>query len=259
MSFGTAFGAFAESFAGARQARKDRAERSANLDLQNRYLDILEKNPGMLGMGSMPVPDAGTGAVPDAGGTGGAATGGGVRFNPDGSIARGTGGGGGSAAGGSFAELLRRTEGAGDYDTLFGHSQRSGGRFAGVRPSQMTLDQLYSFTDPKGEYGQFVASRNNGVVGTPLGAGQIVGSTLRRTAQQLGLPGDTVFSPEVQNRMIDHLAANRLRSAKTPEARRAALRAEWHGFKSVSDAELDAAISHYQQRGTAMGARPPAY
>lgn len=257
MSFGTAFGAFAESFAGARQAKTDRAERKANVDLQNRYLDIMEKNPGMMSMGSapssMPVPGAGGGAVSAAGGTGGTATGGGVRFNPDGSISRGASGGG------SFAELLRRTEGAGDYDTLFGHSQRGGGRFAGVRPSQMTLDQLYSFTDPKGEYGQFVASRNNGVVGTPLGAGQIVGSTLRRTAQQLGLPGDTVFSPEVQNRMIDHLAANRLRSAKTPEARRAALRAEWHGFKSVSDAELDAAISHYQQRGTAMGARPPAY
>jgi hypothetical protein len=142
--------------------------------------------------------------------------------------------------------LIRATEGAGDYSTLFGHAQREGGRFAGVDVSTMTLDQLAEFTNPSGEYGQWVKSVNpRREVATPLGYYQIVGSTLRGAAGELGLPGNTVFDGNTQTRLFHHLAGRRLAGARTPEARRAALRSEWHGFRNVPDAILDTAIANY--------------
>ena len=163
----------------------------------------------------------------------------------------GGGGGMGGATPGTLHELLDRTEGAADYDTLFGHAQREGGRFAGVRPTQMTLGELYQFTDPSGEYGQWVKSTNpEGVVATPLGRGQIVGTTLRATAKAMGLPDDTVFNQATQDAMIAHLANARLeRGGGDRTAQMRELRAEWAGFKHVPDNELLAAIENWEARG----------
>ena len=56
-----------------------------------------------------------------------------------------------------FLKYIRLGENpTGSYDTLFNNSQVQGKPFEGTNVSQMTLDQLYQFSDPKGPYGQYV-------------------------------------------------------------------------------------------------------
>lgn len=146
--------------------------------------------------------------------------------------------------------LLDRYEGGGRYDTLFGHSQRPGGRFAGVDITQMTLDQLRDFSRVGGEYGNWVRDELGRAgarprIATPMGRGQIVGTTMRNVQNALGLPGSTLFDENTQLQMIDYLARRRLEGVSDPAARRAALRAEWEGFGAVPDAQLDAVIADY--------------
>jgi len=152
--------------------------------------------------------------------------------------------------------LIDAHEGGGNYDTLFGHSQQDGGPFSGVSVSNMTLQEIYEFSDPSGRYGQWVGRNNpaGATVATPMGRYQIVGSTLRQAAREMGLPPDTVFSPEVQDQIAAHLAEKRLQSASTMEGKRAALRNEWAGFRNVSDADLDAAIRQYEGGENAFAA-----
>lgn len=244
MSFGSSFGAFVEGFDASRQAKKADAEREKTNAMNDRLLAVMEKQSASADS-TMPM----LGAIRDL----------------TSAIAMGRGGDGGGASGfgrassssassgdNSLTGLLARYEGAGDYDTLFGHAQNEGGQFAGTRVSQMTLDQLDAFDK---DYGAWVASKNKGVVATPAGFGQIVGTTRRSAAKAMGLSGDTVFSPEVQQAMVDHLAWNRIKDVNDPAARRAALRSEWVGFSKAPDADLDAAISSIiAKRQPAMGA-----
>lgn len=151
----------------------------------------------------------------------------------------------------TFLRLIDATEGAGNYDTLFGHSQRSG-PFVGMQVSQMRLGDLAKFSDPSGEYGRWVAQQTNGPIATPMGRYQIVGKTLRGAAQELGLGDDVLFNQHTQDQIAGHLATRRLAGAQTQDQKRAALRAEWHGLRNVSDAEVDAAIAEIE--GGGMGA-----
>jgi hypothetical protein len=101
----------------------------------------------------------------------------------------------------SLAELKRMVfpgESGGDYDALFGFSNRQGGAFAGVRPTQMTINEVIAFTDPSGPYGQWVKGQI-GRVATPVGGFQVVGSTLRDTVKRMGLTGNEMFTPAVQD------------------------------------------------------------
>ncbi|WP_126975567.1 hypothetical protein [Frigidibacter oleivorans] len=171
-----------------------------------------------------------------------------------GSTGTGTAASGGGASGdGTLFGLIDATEGAGNYDTLYGHSQ-NGGAFDGVKVSQMTLGELYDFASPSGAYGQWVKG-NVGHVATPMGRHQIVGTTLRSAATEMGLSPDTRFDADTQNAMADHLASRRLAGAGSPAAKRAALRAEWQGFRHVSDAALDKAIAAFEAKG-GMPTRP---
>lgn len=151
-------------------------------------------------------------------------------------------------------QLIDEHEGAGNVDTLFGHSQRDGGRFAGVRPSQMTVAEVLAFQDPSGDYGQWVKRRLGEMgheprVATPAGRYQIVGTTLRNATNQLGIDPSTPFDAATQRQIAGHLASRRLAGLSDPAAKRAAMRAEWEGFKHVSNADLDAAIAHYEATG----------
>jgi len=140
----------------------------------------------------------------------------------------------------AFSAHIDRTEsggGADQYDTLFGHRNRQNG----VRVSEMTIGQAGQFASPSGEYGQSVNSEI-GRVATPMGKFQIVGSTLRGLQKDLALPDDVPFSPAVQEQLGLYLAQQRVLGPRTREAQRAGLRAEWEGFKNVSDAELDVMI-----------------
>jgi hypothetical protein len=96
-------------------------------------------------------------------------------------------------------QILDRTEGGGDYSTLFGHSQKTGGRFSNVRVDTMTIGELKTFASPSGEYGQWVkenvgentyAGRNN-LPSTPMGRYQFIGGTMAEVAKQMGLPDNT--------------------------------------------------------------------
>jgi len=224
---GLAFGAFAESLAGGMKDKRERQALADDAARQDRYLSAIEKQyGGSAPMGAMPQQPGGMGAAPA---------------------------GAGMAGDGSLFSLIDQKEGGGNYDTLFGHSQ-NGGRFDGVKVSDMTIAQLSDFSDPNGEYGQWVksslaASGQDPRVATPMGRHQIVGTTLRAAAKQMGLSPDNKFTPQTQDAIANHLARGRLSASKTPAAKRAAMRAEWEGFKNVSDAALDAAIANFEANG----------
>lgn len=88
-------------------------------------------------------------------------------------------------------------ESGGDYNALFGYQNRKGGKFSNVKLTEMTVDQAIAFADPSGPYGQWVKTQV-GRVATPMGAYQIVGTTLRAMKRELGLRGDEVMTPEFQ-------------------------------------------------------------
>lgn len=222
-------GAFAEGFAGSFAARKEREERAKDREADEHRLYGMGAVPASYGPAPASSENAGGyGAVPP---------------------------GGGGQSGGDIFGLIDRHEGGGRYDTLFGHSQGAGGAFAGVDVSKMTLAQLYDFSAPSGAYGQWVKGKV-GRVATPMGRHQIVGSTLRRAASAMGLSPDTVFTGGVQDSMASYLARERLAGVGNPAAKRAALRAEWEGFKNVSDGDLDTAIAQFEQNGGQIRQRP---
>lgn len=91
-------------------------------------------------------------------------------------------------------------ESGGDYNALFGFQNRKGGKFSRVKLTEMTVDQAIAFSDPKGEYGQWVKGKI-GRVATPMGAYQIVGTTLRAAKHALGLRGNEVMTPDLQEEL----------------------------------------------------------
>ncbi len=91
-------------------------------------------------------------------------------------------------------------ESGGDYNALFGYSNRPGGAFAGTNLTDMTVDQALAFSDPSGPYGQHVKGQI-GRVATPMGAYQVVGTTLRTAKQGLGLTGSERMTPELQDQI----------------------------------------------------------
>lgn len=91
-------------------------------------------------------------------------------------------------------------ESGGDYDALFGYSNRPGRQFEGTRLTDMTVDQALNFANPSGAYGQWVKGQV-GRVATPMGAYQVVGTTLRDAKRGLGLRGDEKMTPDLQDRI----------------------------------------------------------
>ena len=89
-------------------------------------------------------------------------------------------------------------ESGGDYGALFGYQNRPGGKFANIDLTKMTIDEALDFANPSGNYGQFVKGQV-GRVATPMGAYQVVGSTLRDAKKGLGFSGQETMSPEVQD------------------------------------------------------------
>lgn len=90
-------------------------------------------------------------------------------------------------------------ESGGDYDAIFGYANRDpNSPFYGVRPSAMTVGQVVDFTQPSGAYGQSVKGQI-GRVATPIGAYQVVGTTLRAAVDALGLDPNTPFDKNTQD------------------------------------------------------------
>lgn len=155
----------------------------------------------------------------------------------------------------SFIAAVDRTEGGGDYDTLFGHSQRDGRAFAGKRVSEMPISEALAFADPRGEYAQNVKGQI-GRVATPMGRHQIVGTTLRNSVQEMGLDPSTPFNKDTQDAIAAHLARKRIAGADTMDGKVAGLRSEWEGFKNVPYSQMVQIVTDLENGGT--GATPAA-
>lgn len=154
---------------------------------------------------------------------------------------------------GGFLPFVDRTEGGGRYDTLFAHAQRTDTPLRGVDITGKTIDELRQFSGPQGPYGQW-SRQKLGYRATPMGRFQFVGTTMAEVADRMGLSGDTLFTPEVQNAMFENEVSRVLSSARSRPAQRQALRGVWEGFKNASDAELDRAIEQFQTGAPVEGA-----
>jgi len=151
----------------------------------------------------------------------------------------------------SFEDAIDATEGGGDYNTLFGFSEKEGRAFEGVNVSEMTIGELKKFANPSGEYGQWVKQElaNSGQkarVATPMGRYQFVGSTLFPLAKELGLDDNTVFDKTTQDQLFNHYLGKTMSSAETMDGKLKALRGAWEGFKHLPDATLSALVEKYE-------------
>ncbi len=128
-------------------------------------------------------------------------------------------------------------ESGGDYGALFGYQNRPNGRFSGVDLTKMTVDQALDFANPSGPYGQYVKGQV-GRVATPMGAYQIVGTTLRAAKEGLGLRGDEVLTPAMQDKLGQWIYKTQGTGA-------------WEGYKPMTDAQAIAA-----ETMTTLGQKP---
>ena len=95
-------------------------------------------------------------------------------------------------------------ESGGDYNALFNYQNRPNGIFADVRVTDMSIADVLRFTDPSGEYGQYVAATRPDPemgVATPVGAYQVVGSTLRDAVKALNLDPNQKFDKTTQDKV----------------------------------------------------------
>ena len=95
-------------------------------------------------------------------------------------------------------------ESGGDYNALFGYQNRPGGIFSDVKVSEMSIADILDFTNPSGAYGQFVANTRPDPemgVATPVGAYQVVGTTLRDAVKALGIDPSQKFNKATQDRI----------------------------------------------------------
>lgn len=91
-------------------------------------------------------------------------------------------------------------ESGGDYDALFGFSNRPGGRFSNIKLTDMTVDQAIQFAKPGGEYANYVKGIK-GYVATPMGGYQIVGDTLKDAKGWAKLTGAEKMSADIQDKL----------------------------------------------------------
>ena len=95
-------------------------------------------------------------------------------------------------------------ESGGDYDALFGYQNRPDGIFSGIKVSEMPIADVIKFTSPSGAYGQYVKGQV-GRVATPVGAYQVVGSTLRNAVEALGLDPSQKFDKATQDKIGQYI------------------------------------------------------
>ena len=112
----------------------------------------------------------------------------------------------------TYKPTVLKQESGGDYNALYNFAQKPGRIFAGVQPTQMTINDLLKFANPSGAYGQYVKETRPDKqfgVATPLGAYGVVGSTLRDAVKGLGLTGNELFDQATQDKVAEWLYNNR--------------------------------------------------
>jgi hypothetical protein len=95
-------------------------------------------------------------------------------------------------------------ESGGDYDALFGYHNRPDGAFSNVKVSQMPVGDVIDFTDPSGTYGRWVKGQL-GYTATPVGAYQVVGTTLRDAVKALGIDPNQKFDKATQDKIGQYI------------------------------------------------------
>lgn len=120
-------------------------------------------------------------------------------------------------------------ESGGDYNTLYGHVEKNG-PFAGTNLSDMTVDQALAFNAPTGPYGQYV--RSKGISAAPLGAYQIIHSTLKGVKSGMGLSGNERMTPDLQEKMGQYIYSKQGTGA-------------WAGYRGPGDPSAYAPPSPY--------------
>ena len=101
-------------------------------------------------------------------------------------------------------QAIFKGESDGDYDALYGNSHRAGGKFAGVKLTNMTVNEALEFSKAGGDYAEWSKSQKGvkpGTYATPMGAYQVVGTTLKKAVKALGLKGDEKMTPELQDKI----------------------------------------------------------
>lgn len=101
------------------------------------------------------------------------------------------------------AKIIPRESGN-DPNALLGFANREGGAFAGTKLTDMTVDQAIEFSRPGSPYANY-SKEKLGYIATPMGTFQIVGSTLNSAKAEMGLTGNEVMTPELQERIAKHL------------------------------------------------------
>ena len=143
-------------------------------------------------------------------------------------------GAGGAAVHDTLKDLIALhevgTTGAGGYDTAYGHAER-GGRFAPPKPiSQMTIAEVLAY--------QRKMKPLAGSPAFPVGRAQWTESTLRGLTR--GMDPNTVFSPDVQEKLFDRSIAGRMGQGV------GGFRSEWDSLRGVGSAEIQNAISGHR-------------
>ena len=92
------------------------------------------------------------------------------------------------------------TESSGDYNALYNYANREGSPFAGFKLTGMTVDEALEFANPSGPYAQYVKGQV-GRVATPMGAYQVVGSTIADAKKGLGLTGSEMMTEDLQDKI----------------------------------------------------------
>lgn len=95
-------------------------------------------------------------------------------------------------------------ESGGDYNALYGYQNRPGGSFANTRLTDMSVGDVIDFTNPRGDYAAYVRGQV-GRTATPVGAYQVVGTTLRGAVDAMGIDPSTPFNQATQDRIGEYI------------------------------------------------------
>jgi len=107
--------------------------------------------------------------------------------------------------------LAEGTSDAGGYDRLLGYQEDN----FNVKPTEMTVQEIIDFQDSKGPYAEYSRAINKklgkvnpdgtGVISTPVGKYQIVGSTMKGLIRAGVLDPNEKFNVNAQERAANHL------------------------------------------------------
>ncbi|NIH77430.1 tape measure domain-containing protein [Ochrobactrum sp. P20RRXII] len=135
------------------------------------------------------------------------------------------------STGNPFLDLVAGKESGGDYNRSLDNGYWIGGEknLSAMSLRQVRELQRMMIANPANR-----AKYGNGKGSSAMGRYQIVGSTLDGLMREMGLSGDELFSPEMQDRMALTLAKRRGANVSN-------LRDEWEGLKHVDPQQILAA------------------